>query len=163
MAIEPIRLSIEIAAPRTHVFEVLTRELADWWPAEFTFSGDRFASASIDHLAGGEWFEIDADGQKTSWGEVRDWQPPELLVLSWRVAADRSQEPPDQASEIRIRLSELSPATTLLKFEHDDFGRHGEGGASMRDGLASGQGWSAILERLRFAASGGSGSEAGTA
>lgn len=154
MNTEPIRLSIEIAAPRTHVFEVLTRELADWWPAEFTFSGERFAGASIDHLAGGDWFEIDADGRKTSWGEVRDWQPPELLILSWRIAADRSQEPPGQASEVRIRLLELTQATTQLEFEHHEFERHGEGGGAMREGMASGQGWPAILERLRSAAVG---------
>lgn len=152
MPAEPLRHSVEIAAPRTHVFEVLTRELADWWPREFTFSGDRFRGASIDHLEGGDWFEVNEAGVKLSWGSVLHWQAPERLLLTWRVSVNRTQEAADNASQIEILLKELTPGSTSLELEHREFERHGTGADAMRTGMDSAEGWPAILDRLKVAA-----------
>ena len=151
MAAEPLRHTVEIAAPRTHVFEVLTRELADWWPREFTFSGDRFRGASIDHLDGGEWFEVNESGEKVSWGRVLHWDAPERLLLTWRVSVNRTQEAAENASEIEITLKELDGSSTLVELEHRDFERHGTGAEIMRTGMDSAEGWPAILQRLKDA------------
>ena len=145
--------TVEVRAPLTHVFEVFTRELGDWWPAEYTFSSQRLAGASIEHLEGGSWFEVDVDGNRTEWGEVRTWEAPDRLVLSWRISPDRKQESTRNASEVEVRFTSLGAAGTQVLVEHRDFAQHGEGGEAMRQGMASEQGWSRILDGLRRAAS----------
>src|SRR5690554_7699542 len=93
---------VTIRAPQTHVFGVFPGSLGEWWPREFTFSGHEFAAASIEHLNGGSWFEVDRSGTRTDWGEVVIWEPPARLVLSWRVSADRTQEAPGNASQVEV-------------------------------------------------------------
>ena len=145
--------SVEVGAPLTHVFEVFTHELGDWWPAEYMFSYRRLAGASIEHFEGGAWFEVDADGVRTEWGEVRAWDAPDRLVLSWRIGPERTQERPENASEIEVRFTSLAADRTQVQVEHRDFGRHGPGGDAMREGMASDRGWSRILDGFRRAAS----------
>ena len=145
--------TVEVGAPLTHVFEVFTRELGDWWPAEYTFSNHRLAGASIEHLEGGAWFEVDVDGTRTEWGEVRTWDAPLRLVLSWRISGDRMQEAPADASEVEVQFSSLGAASTQVRVEHRDFERHGDGTDAIRTGMASERGWSHILAGLKRAAS----------
>ncbi len=150
---EPVLASAQIGAPLAHVFDVFTRELGSWWPRDYTFSGDRLAAAGIDHLRGGSWFEVDAAGDRVEWGEVLSWEPPERIVLSWRVGLDRTQTDPSEASEVEFTFRSLAPALTEVSVEHRRFGRHGAGADSMREGMASDQGWSRILSGLSRAAS----------
>ena len=55
---------------------------------------------------------------------------------------------------IEVRFAEEGPAATRVTLTHRHFGRHGEGGDQMRDGMASEQGWPGLLERFRRVAEG---------
>ena len=140
---------IIIHAPVTHVFDVFTRELGDWWPPDLTFSGADFQAAGSEHLQGGNWFEVNRSGIRTDWGEVLVWQPPERVILSWRVSVTRTQEPPDKASQVEFRFQVAEPDSTEVLVQHSNFARHGKAAEAMRAGMASDAGWRAILASLR--------------
>jgi uncharacterized protein YndB with AHSA1/START domain len=129
-------------------FRAFTADLGAWWPPSYTFGGDAFATAEFEPREGGRWFERDRSGDETDWGEVRAWAPPSRLVLSWRVAADRTQEPPERASEVEVRFVPEGEGRTRLILVHRDLERHGEGAETMRAGMASPQGWRLLLDRF---------------
>lgn len=96
---------------------------------------------------------MDLSGRRTDWGEVRTWDPPDRLVLSWRVSAERTQEEPQNASEVEVQFTSLAAARTLVRVEHRAFERHGDGAQAMLEGMSSENGWSRILRTFADAAS----------
>ena len=147
---EPITREIVVDAPIERAFVVFTERLGAWWPAAFTFSGDGYDTALMDPHEGGRWFERDRDGNELAWGEVRSWDPPRRVVLSWRVSAEREQEPPERASEVEVGFTEVGSGTRVVVL-HRDFERHGSGAEAMRSGMASDQGWRRLLYAYRQA------------
>lgn len=147
--------SIRIEVPQDQAFVTFVDRLGTWWPPQFTFSEERFETAVIEPKAGLRWFERNEDGEELEWGEVRAWEPPERLVLSWQIGPDRQQEEPDRASEVEVHFAPEGPAATLVTLTHRYFGRHGEGGEQMREGMASPHGWPGLLESFRQEAEGG--------
>src|SRR5690554_555908 len=141
---DALETSIRVEVPQDQAFAAFVDRLGTWWPQQFTFSEERFETAVIEPRAGLRWFERDTDGEEHEWGEVRVWEPPERILLSWQIGPDRTQEEPDRASEIEVRFAEEGPAATRVTLTHRHFGRHGEGGDQMRDGMASEQGWPEI-------------------
>lgn len=146
---DDVRREVTVQGSADETFRAFTAELGAWWPAPYTFGGEAFATAEVEPRKGGRWFERDRWGDETDWGEVRAWEPPSRLVLSWRVAADRSQEPPDRASEVEVRFVPDGEGRTRLILVHRDFARHGDGAETMRVGMASDQGWRFLLDRFR--------------
>jgi uncharacterized protein YndB with AHSA1/START domain len=125
-------------------------DLGDWWPLAYTFSEERFQDGSIEPRSGGRWFERDQAGETKPWGTVRAFEPDRRLVLSFAIGADRKPIPEDQASEVELQFG-LDGANTLVKLEHRDFERHGEGARVLREGMSSPQGWPLILAEFRRA------------
>lgn len=151
---DALKTTIRVQVPRDRAFTAFVDRLDTWWPQQFTFSEESFETAIIEPQAGKRWFERDKDGEEIEWGEVRAWEPPERIVLSWRVGPDRTQEEPGRASEIEVHFAEMGPSTTEVTVTHRDFAKHGQGGEEMRQGLASEQGWPGLLERFRQLAEG---------
>jgi hypothetical protein len=75
------------------------------------------------------------------------------LVLSWAINAERGQEPPARASEVEARFLRLGAKETRVEVEHRAFDRHGAGAETMRQGMASNEGWTFILREYAEAAS----------
>ncbi|WP_052119923.1 SRPBCC family protein [Inquilinus limosus] len=144
IAVSPVRTSITVDAPPDRAFGIFTGELGRWWPLAYTYAGAELDTAVIEPRAGGLWFERDHAGRETAWGEVRAWEPPSRLVLSFAVGADRQPEPEARASEVEI-LFLPEGSGTRVELEHRDFERHGDGAGKLRDGMASPQGWALIL------------------
>ena len=145
---DDVRREVGVDRDAEAAFHAFTRELGAWWPGAYTFSGEAFATAEVEPRAGGRWYERDASGSELAWGEVRAWEPPSRLVLSWRVAADRTQEPPERASEVEVRFLAEEEGRTRVVLTHRDFARHGGGAETMRTGMASEQGWRLLLDRF---------------
>lgn len=141
-----VRRHLVVDAPIEEAFRRFTEEIDSWWPPAFTFLGDRLETVSIEPRVGGRWFERAADGEERAWGDVRAWEPPRRLVLGWRVGADRTQEPPERASEVEIRFEQLEEAHTFVEVRHSGFERHGEGAEALRTGMAGKDGWQGLLE-----------------
>lgn len=142
--IEPIRCSIGVSAPRELAFEIFVNDIGRWWPLAYSWGEDQFETASIEPRAGGRWFETGLDGSQADWGEVRAFEPSRSLVLSFNVSPQRRPEPPERQSEIAIRFLPASGGTRV-ELEHRDLARHGDGAETLREGMASRQGWPLIL------------------
>lgn len=142
--IEPIRCEVIVPVDPTRAFDYFAGALGRWWPLPFTFAGSAFRDARIEPRAGGRWYEIDDKGEETSWGLVGDYEPGERLVLAFGIGADRRPEKPGHASEVEITFTAADDGARIT-VEHRAFERHGESGQTLRDGMASPQGWPVIL------------------
>ncbi len=142
--LSPVRASITVEAPAARAFDSFTNRLGRWWPLEYTYGQAAFDTAEIEPQAGGRWYERDLHGRETGWGEVRAFELPSRLVLSFAISPQRAPEPPEKTSELEIRFVSEGDRTRV-ELEHRDFERHGDGAAQMRDAMASPQGWPLIL------------------
>jgi uncharacterized protein YndB with AHSA1/START domain len=144
-SLDVIRTSITVPLSVERTFELFVQEFGRWWPLAYTYSLDRFKAAEIEPRKGGRWFERDSDGNETSWGDIRAYEPPKRIVAGFAVSPMRVPEPPEKASEVEFHFRPEGSLRTCLEVEHRDFSRHGEGGAQLRAGMASQQGWPLIL------------------
>src|SRR5690625_335626 len=110
--------TVTVKAPLAKAFTAFTERLGTWWPQQFTFGEEGFETAVVEPRAGGRWFERDVGGEELDWGEVRVWEPPDRLVLSWRVSPERTHEPPERASEVEVRFVPVGPAETRVELLH---------------------------------------------
>jgi len=143
-AVSPIQAGITVDVPPERAFDAFTAELGRWWPLAYTYAGVDLDTAVVEPRVGGLWFERDRAGRETAWGEIRAWEPPSRLVLSFAVSPDRTPEPEARASEVEIRFVP-NGSGTRIELEHRDFEKHGDGAQPLREGLASPQGWPLIL------------------
>lgn len=120
-------------------------ELGGWWPAAYTFGGeDGFADGRIEPHPGGEWFELDKQGQRVAWGPVRMAEAGRRLVLGWGVALDRTPEIPERMSEVEVDFTP-NASGARIELRHRQMNRHGEGWAAFHEAMAGPQGWPLIL------------------
>jgi uncharacterized protein YndB with AHSA1/START domain len=151
MPTEPIHYATVIDAAPADVFAMFTA-LGRWWPLAYTFAGVDFVDAAIEPRAGGRWFERDARGAETPWGDVRTFERDHRVVLGFAIGADRKPTPPAQASEVEVRFVPEAKGRTRVEVTHRDLDRHGAAAAAaLRDGMASPHGWPLILAELRRA------------
>jgi uncharacterized protein YndB with AHSA1/START domain len=149
---EPIRHTLVVLAPVERAFAAFTAGLASWWPREYTWAGDVLETIAIEPREGGRCFERGPESFTCDWGRVRAWEPPRRLVFTWQISPRREPEPnPARASEAEVRFVREGPASTRVEFEHRHLERHGQGGDTYRDALASTQGWPYILGRYAAA------------
>jgi uncharacterized protein YndB with AHSA1/START domain len=149
----PVKAGVTVSAPVEHAFSVFVDRITDWWPKAYTFSQDAVTQIVIEPRVGGHWYETDLRGRRLDWGEVRAFEKERRLVLSWAVSAERTQEPPERASEVEVRFRAAAPRLARVELEHRDFERHGAGAEILRRGMASNQGWPYILRQYAEAAS----------
>lgn len=142
----PVIRSIDVPVSVDRAFTAFTAGLTTWWPRAFTFGEDRYVRAGVDPEVGGQWYEVDVDGARTSWGDVLTWEPPRRLVVTWQISPQRTPEPnADHASTVEVCFEPLGDAQTRVEVRHTDFERHGDGAEKMRAGMASAQGWDGLL------------------
>jgi uncharacterized protein YndB with AHSA1/START domain len=144
---QAIRLSMVVPASLDQAFDIFTAGLANWWPAEYTWSQEVLETIAIEPGEGGHCFERGPHGFRCDWGRVLVWEPPHRLVFTWQISPKREPEPdPAKSSEVEVRFVSEEPSHTRVEFEHRHFARHGEGGAEYRAALDSPQGWPYILD-----------------
>lgn len=136
--IEPIRLTIPLDCPAEHAFDVWTRRIADWWPADHTVSAVDGLTVILEPRAGGRIYERTADGTEHDWGEVTVWQPPRRLVYLWHLRRDRAD-----ATEVDLRFIAMDGGRSRVEIVHRGWERLGAGGQEWRDRNLGG--WSTLL------------------
>lgn len=160
--IEPVRLSVTVAAPPERAFAVFTERFAGWWPLDLHSiavddpepgrEGETPVAAVIEPREGGRVFERLADGTELGWGDVTVWEPPRRLVLSWNPS--RRERP---HTEVEVTFGPEGDGTRVT-LEHRGWERLGPGGAEARGNYASG--WPRTLDRFAsLMESGGSAAE----
>jgi uncharacterized protein YndB with AHSA1/START domain len=143
---QEIHQDLEIAADAGTAFEAFTDGLRNWWPPEYTWSGQSvLVDIGIEPGAGGMCFEIGPHGFRCDWGRVLVWDPPRRLVFHWQIGPGREPVPdPERASEVEVRFGD-----GRLQLTHRGFDRHGPSGGDYRKALASPEGWPEILGRFK--------------
>lgn len=145
--LEPVRHSIEVAAPPARAFQIFT-EINRWWPLAVHSVGlNRATGCLFEGRAGGSIHEIHDDGSIHLWGTVTDWQPPQRVVFSWHPGRDAAT-----AQEIVLRFSEVEGGTRV-ELEHRGWEWLGDRAAEAREAYQSG--WPGVLTRYQVACSRG--------
>jgi uncharacterized protein YndB with AHSA1/START domain len=118
MSGDTARVSVTVAVAPDMAFEIFTRDIDRWWRRgiKFRHAGQRSGFICMEPLAGGRLFEsIDGDEGPHVFevGKIRVWDPPRLLIFTWRNA----NYAPDEQTEVEI---EFTPTTsgTLVNVTH---------------------------------------------
>jgi len=135
-----------VGLPVERAFRFFTESFTTWWPAEYHIGQADLAEAVMESGVGGRWYERGVDGSECDWGRVVTWEPPHRLVVTWQINGQWQYDPdPGHASEIEVRFSADGPAQTTVELVHRHLDRL-VAGEAIRDTIAQGGGWSAVLE-----------------
>jgi uncharacterized protein YndB with AHSA1/START domain len=127
-------------------FEMFRHDITQWWPREFTWSGEALEALYFEGRRGGILWERGPEGFRIDIARVMRWVPPERIVLRWHVGPNKMPEPdPARAGEVEIRFVPEEPGRTRIELEHRSFSNHGAGAEGYRAQMGSTKGWPAIL------------------
>jgi uncharacterized protein YndB with AHSA1/START domain len=138
-----IRRSVTVQRPQEEAFRLFTEGISSWWPfASHSIGGERTKEAVLEGL-GGRLYERQDDGTEADWADVLAFDPPERILLSWRV------DPSCASTEVEI-LFVPDGEGTRVELEHRGWENVEAGGPERRESYASG--WVRVLERFAEAA-----------
>lgn len=111
-----VLVALRVAAPPEQAFAVFTEQIGDWWQpnALFTFSAGRSGRLAFETGPAGRLVERYDDGSEFTIGQVRRWEPPHGLVVSWR----QDSFAPDQQTELHVSFTRVDERTTRVTVEH---------------------------------------------
>ena len=148
----PVRKSVTVDAPIARAFDVFTAGFGRWWPASHSIGKSRIRNAVIEPRVGGRWYEIGEDGSECEWGEVLAWQPPNRVLLAWRIGIDWRFDP-GLLTEVDVRFTALGDDATRVELEHRLLENMGEAAGTAREIFESDRGWTGLLASFRAEAS----------
>lgn len=111
-----VLVALRVRASAERAFTAFTEQIGQWWRPNglFQFTDGRTGVLAFDPGPGGRLVETYPDGDTFVVGDVRVWEPPHRLVLSWRHASFA----PDQETELHVRFDEVDGAQTRVTVEH---------------------------------------------
>jgi uncharacterized protein YndB with AHSA1/START domain len=122
MSIAPIVCTVQVKTSPGRAFELFTTHMERWWLKSPILGGRPYVAIVVEPLAGGRWFERDADGVETEWGKVLAWAPPTRILLRWQVNTRRTFDR-DLSTELALTFAPAEGGGALVSLEH----RHLEG------------------------------------
>jgi len=134
----PLEISVDVACTVEHAFDVWTRRIGTWWPADHTATGEAGLDVILEPRVGGRIYQRDPAGSEIDWGEVTLWEPPSRLGYLWHLRRDRAD-----ATSVLITFRETGPGRTTVDIRHDGWDRLGAAGPQWRD--ANRAGWGSLL------------------
>ena len=120
MSIAPIVKSVVVKPPPERAFALFAAHMGRWWPTNQTPGKNPAVDVVVEPRAGGRWFERDAEGGETLWGEVLAYEPPTRLLLGWKLGAKFVYDP-DVLMHVEITFSPDANGGTAVRLEHRDF------------------------------------------
>lgn len=141
-AIEPLRVSFDVACPRDIAFDTWTRRFGTWWPRSHSVTAEPDLEVILEPRVGGRIYERTAGGVEHDWGEVTIWEPPARFGYLWHLRRDRAD-----ATDVEIRFLPGTGNTTRVEIEHSGWERLGAEGQSWRDRNRGG--WETLLPHFR--------------
>ena len=144
--ISDLTMQVEINAPRSEVWALLTDNIGDWWPAEFYAGGEPDTRGfSLEAKPGGLMMENWGSGGGVLWGTVVGIEPNELLQVLGSIFP--AWGGPNQW----FGTWELSASgdKTTLKFSEHAVGRVSDAGVEEKD-----KGWRFLWSVLKARAEG---------
>ena len=147
-AAQVVRRQIVVNAPIEDAFATFTARFGDFKPPEHNLLAAPIAETVFEPRAGGHIYDRATDGTECHWARVLVYEPPQRVVFSWDIGPTWQVETdPDNTSEVEVRFTEEDPHRTRVELEHRNLDRHGPGWESVRDGVATDQGWPLYLDR----------------
>ena len=148
-----VRHEVSVDVPVEHAFRVFTEDFDQIKPRDHNLLAVDIAETVFETRVGGHVYDRGVDGSVCRWARVLAFEPPYRLVFSWDISPRWEIETdPSRASEVEVTFTPDGDERTLVRLEHRHFERHGEGWESVRDGVATDQGWPLYLARFRHAA-----------
>jgi hypothetical protein len=141
MSIAPIVRSVRVKAGPAKAFELFTAHMGRWFPYEIGRSPK--VEVVIEPRPQGRWFERDADGVETQWGEVLAWEPPGRVLLAWRINAAWAFDP-KAMSEVEVTFVPAEEGGSVVTLEHRKLERLGADAERVAEELRGG--WPGIFE-----------------
>jgi uncharacterized protein YndB with AHSA1/START domain len=141
----PVRRQITVRATPERAFQVFAGDFGRWWPNTHKIGAAPLKAAVLEPRLGGRWYEIGEDGSECDWGEVLAWEPPERLLLAWRIGGDFRADPKLQ-TEVEVRFIAESAEVTRVELEHRHLERMGETAEQGRAAVSGEGGWSGLLK-----------------
>lgn len=143
-SLAPIRKTITVHVPPKRAFDVFTKEMNRWWPAEYTaFPREAIV---IEPEPGGRWFERGTEGSEGTNGKVLDWRAPERVLLAWQIDGQWKYDP-DLVTELEVRFASDGNGGTHVVLEHRDLDRLGDLAEPTHAMMDGDEGWGALLQR----------------
>lgn len=139
MTIAPIHHQIDVKQPPARAFELFTGRIGDWWPKGRTPAENPHVDIVIEPHAGGRWFERDATGKETPWGQVLSWDPPGRVVLGWQLNGAFTYDP-KVVTEVELNFQPLAAGGTRVTLEHRNLARFGADAQDFADRIKGGWG-----------------------
>jgi uncharacterized protein YndB with AHSA1/START domain len=136
--IEPLRFSFEVDCHARHAFDIWTHQIARWWPADHTVSGEQGLQIVLEPFERGRIYERTPSGIEHDWGEITVWEPPRRLVYLWHLRTDRAD-----ATEVEISFVDIGNARARVEIEHRGWERLGARGPAWRERNYGG--WSTLF------------------
>ena len=144
---DALTVSVEIRLGAELAFERFSRGVQDWWPRDYTWSGESLQEIRIEPRVGALCTEIGPHGFRCDFGRILDVAPGQHLVFTWQIGFDRVPQPvPSSASEVEVRFEEIGVDRTRVTLTHRHFARHGTDGVAYCAVMASERGWPFVLE-----------------
>jgi len=145
----PVEVSIVVAAPRAEAFDVFTRDIGSWWPAEHHILQAELAEMVFEPKVGGQIVDRGIDGTECRWAHVLVYDPPNRLVISWDITlAWQIETDPAHSSEVEVVFTSVASDHTRVDLVHRHIERHGEGWEQMHGAVGSDEGWLIGIERF---------------
>lgn len=106
-----VLLAIRVNATPARAFAAFTEEIGQWWRPNvlFEFTRGRRGVLSFEPGSNGRLIETYEDGTVFVIGEVRVWDPPHRLVVTWREECFA----PDQSTELSVRFEQAGEQTRV--------------------------------------------------
>jgi uncharacterized protein YndB with AHSA1/START domain len=143
-----IRTDIVVEASIERAFQVFVEQFDGIKPREHNMLAVDIAETVFEPRAGGHIYDRGVDGSECRWARVLAYEPPDRVVFSWDISPRWQPETDlDKTSEVEVRFIAESPERTRVELEHRNLDRHGDAWESLRDGVASPEGWPLYLQR----------------
>jgi hypothetical protein len=136
--------TVEVALSSEYAITKFVNEFNDWWPKEYTWSQDKLVEITIDPKKDGLCTEIGPHGFRCDWGRVTNINK-NSISLKWQISPKREPQPdPEKSSDLFIEF-EGDATQTIVKLEHFNIDKHGDGSDGFFKAMNAKEGWEYIL------------------
>lgn len=141
--LEPVRKTVTVKKTPAEAFEIFTAKLASWWPlSQFSIYQAEAVTCAFEPRSGGDVYETSRSGERSVWGRILAWEPPDRFVMTWHPGRDA-----DTAQEVEVRFAAVAGGTRV-ELTHRGWEKLGAEAAPTRESYDSG--WETVFGE-RFA------------
>ncbi|MCP4048765.1 MAG: ATPase [Gammaproteobacteria bacterium] len=142
---EPISVkrTVSVDAPAEQAFRVFGN-MGCWWIKTHSLVASEQKDVIVEPHKGGRWYEIGVEGEEQDWGCVQTYDPPNRLVLVWRLNTEWKYDP-DLETIVEVKFIAENSTSTRVELEHRQLEAYGQSAELMAFKLGSPDAWSGLL------------------